>query len=166
MSVNFGGFGLLSIGTVSGIRNSHCVIYVRYDRQAAGYAAILSVSWQPADCVGSEARASGSRIKMADSIEHCQIRNITADYQYLYANGTDNETIVEESRRIFLPIPALAVTDEQGETLHRQDGATLIIVMALLVLTIITIWVFRAWRIRVCHSTGLAMLYGTEGRVV
>ena len=117
--------------------------------------------------MGGEARASGSRIKMAESIdEHCQIRNITANYQCPYTNGTVNETIVDEPRRIFLPRPALAVTDEQGEMLHRQDGATLIIVMALLVLTIITIWVFRAWRIRVCHSTGLAMLYGTEGRVV
>lgn len=106
------------------------------------------------------ARARESRIKMAESIGHCQIPNITANYQYVFANGTVNETIVEEYRRIFLPRPALAVTDEQGETLHRQDGASLIIVMALLVLTIITIWVFRAWRIRVCHSTGLAMLYG------
>lgn len=92
---------------------------------------------------------------MAENIEHCQIPNITANYQYVFENGTD-----DESRTIFLPRPALAVTDEQGETLHRQDGATLIIVMALLVLTIITIWIFRAWRIRVCHSTGLAMLYG------
>ena len=97
---------------------------------------------------------------MAENTEHCQIRNIPANYQYVYANGTINGTIIDEYRRIFLPRPALAVTDEQGETLHRQDGASLIIVMALLVLTIITIWVFRAWRIRVCHSTGLAMLYG------
>ena len=97
---------------------------------------------------------------MAESIGHCQIPNITANYQHVCANGTDNETMEEKYLRIFLPKPALAVTDEQGETLHRQDGASLLIVMALLVLTIITIWVFRAWRIRVCHSTGLAMLYG------
>ena len=91
----------------------------------------------------------------------CEIPNITARYEYTVSNGTGNQTqTVEENRTIFLPNPVLAVTDEQGEKLHQLDGTTIIIVMALLVLTIITIWVFRAWRIRVCHSTGLAMLYG------
>lgn len=97
---------------------------------------------------------------MAESSAECQIPNITASYEYTVQNGTDNETVREKSQTIFLPRPVLAVTDEQGEMVHKLDGTTLIIVMALLVLTILTIWVFRAKRIRVCHSTGLAMLYG------
>ena len=93
----------------------------------------------------------------------CAIPNITASYEYTVPNGTSNQTqTVEEIRRIFLPKPVLAVTDTQGERLHQLDGTTIIIVMILLVLTIITIWVFRAWRIRLCHSTGLAMLYGED----
>ena len=97
--------------------------------------------------------------KMAEDGAHCQIPNITASYESAMPNGTGNDT-TNKTLRIFFPKPVLAVTDERGEMIHKLDGATLIIVMLLLVLTILTIWVFRAKRIRVCHSTGLAMLYG------
>ena len=118
---------------------------------------LVATSWSGG---GASRRHVDAEAKMAEDGAHCQIPNINASYEYAIPNGTGNETIVQESRRIFLPKPVLAVTDERGEMIHKLDGATLIIVMLLLVLTILTIWVFRAKRIRVCHSTGLAMLYG------
>ena len=121
------------------------------------FVCLVATSWSGG---GPSRRHVDGEAKMAEGSAHCQIPNINASYEYAIPNGTGNETIKQESRRIFLPKPVLAVTDERGEMIHKLDGATLIIVMLLLVLTILTIWVFRAKRIRVCHSTGLAMLYG------
>jgi len=53
-------------------------------------------------------------------------------------------------------------TDEVQEEAHLNDSYSLLIVVSLLFLTIITIWVFQSRRIRILHSTGLALLYGEE----
>ena len=52
------------------------------------------------------------------------------------------------------------VSDARSERTHFQDSAALCLIMALLFLTVITIWIFRVKRSRVMHETGLALLYG------
>ena len=67
------------------------------------------------------------------------------------------EGVLEDA---LLPSLRLDVTDEYGEELHRTDSLTLLCAILLLALTIITVWIFKAKRIRVCHETGLAIIYG------
>ena len=49
---------------------------------------------------------------------------------------------------------------EQVEVTHRADSANLLVFIALLLLTIFTIWVLKIKRIRFLHETGLSILYG------
>ena len=46
---------------------------------------------------------------------------------------------------------------------HRADSANLLVFIALLMLTIFTIWVLKIKRVRFLHETGLAILYGMLG---
>lgn len=78
----------------------------------------------------------------------------------------DQETLPEavfnlsESRALYEASFVQDVTDSQQEIIHSYDSLSLLIIMFLLFMTIITIWVFHAKRIRILHSTGLALLYG------
>ena len=58
------------------------------------------------------------------------------------------------------PEVKLDVSDEQTETIHSDDSLAILLVMILLFLTIMTVWAFKAWRLRIFHETGLALLYG------
>ena len=66
-----------------------------------------------------------------------------------------------------LPSIELDISDSRSEKVHTFDSAALLLIMFLLFLTVITIWVFKAKRIRVFHETGLSLIYGrsfTKGR--
>ena len=54
----------------------------------------------------------------------------------------------------------LDVSDEQTENIHSNDSLAILLVMILLFLTIMTVWAFKAWRLRIFHETGLALIYG------
>ena len=73
------------------------------------------------------------------------VRNLSQSAAYYLASYTQDESDIKQ------------------ETIHRQDSFSLLIIVFLLFLIIITIWVFNARRIRVLHSTGLALLYGEWG---
>ena len=84
----------------------------------------------------------------------------------LFNESYDEDTLPEavfnlsESRALYEAAFVQDVTDSQQEIIHLYDSLSLLIIVFLLFMTIITIWIFHAKRIRILHSTGLALLYG------
>lgn len=54
------------------------------------------------------------------------------------------------------------VLDAKAQSTHRLDSVNLLSYTLLLILTVLTIWLFKHRRVSFLHETGLAVIYGKQ----
>ena len=86
-----------------------------------------------------------------------------------YASSGDNpEDIVSASilDQGYVSSVEFSTSDERGEEVHTIDSLSLLLICCLLGATVITIWIFKAKRLRIFHETGLSLIYGRIAKIV
>ncbi len=53
-----------------------------------------------------------------------------------------------------------SAVDEKRQETHVVDSLDLLLYVCLLILTVVTVWVFKQRRVRYLHESGLAIVYG------
>ena len=102
-----------------------------------------------------------------DPIDANAVGNFLTNDNYTSGEGIDPLEVLNYTNRTLglsrafeFPEVTLDVSDERAETIHTCDSLAILLILLLLFLTIMTVWAFKAFRFRIFHETGLALLYG------
>ncbi len=108
-----------------------------------------------------------------DPIDAASVGEFLSNDNYTSSERTDPEMVLSYinqtlnlSKAFGFPEVTLDVTDERAETIHTCDSLAILLILLLLFLTIMTVWAFKAFRFRIFHETGLALLYGMYAFII